>query len=317
MDQNRDPTTPKDASGDGQPLLKKRETASSRGHRLHIFSEVPVPPPSFFTSPCRTCSDVAVLSPSFYTTLCRSSSDVPVLSPSFYTTLCRSSTDVAVPPPSFFTSLCRTCTDVPVLSPSFYTTLCRSSSDVPVLSPSFYTSFCRSSSEIINFADLELSKPSTSLNLHHSPSQATGINPNISPLSPSPTKAGSTELPPPRTGVMPSGQGELLKPSSSQNLPSSPQAPWMNPNVSPLSPSPAKGASDQWPPLPVLRPAVSDLFLLSSLPTTGVLPTGHGDMPIGSPVIPQESLDQEVGELNCINFVFIFTSSFSVQYTRT
>ena len=113
------------------------------------------------------------------------------------------------------------------------------------------------------------------------------------------------------------GQGELLKPSSSQNLPSSPQAPWMNPNASPLSPSPAKGASAQWPPLPVLRPAVSDLFLLSSLPTTGVIPTGHGDMPIGSPVIPQEILDHEVGELNFLNFVFIFTSSFSVQYTST
>ena len=231
MDQHRDPTIPEDASGDGQPLLKKREIASAQDHRLHGFSEGPVPPPSFYTSLCRTCSDV------------------------------------------------------------------------PVPSPSFYTSLCRSCSDVINSAGLELSKPSTSQNLPHSPSQATGINPNISPLSPSPANGGSTELPPPRTGVMSSGQGELLKPSSSQNLPSSPQAPRTNPNVSPLSPSPAKGGFAQWPPLPVLRRSVSDLLPLSSLPTTAVIPTGQGDMHIESPVIPQESLDHEVGELNSLNFV--------------
>ncbi|XP_034709917.1 uncharacterized protein LOC117932733 [Vitis riparia] len=54
----RDLTTSHDASGDGQPQLKKRETVSVHDYRLRGFSRVAVPPPNFYPSLSRTSSDL-------------------------------------------------------------------------------------------------------------------------------------------------------------------------------------------------------------------------------------------------------------------
>ncbi|RVW95370.1 uncharacterized protein LOC132252666 [Vitis vinifera] len=141
----KDPTTSEDASGDGQPQLKKRETASVHDYRLHGFSRVAVPPPNF------------------------------------------------------------------------------------------YTNLSRTSSNLINSPGLDLPKLPSWQNFPHSP-LTPRMNPNVSTLSPSPVKGGSTELPPlpplrrsisellpvaspPRTGV--SGHGEMVtgSPVVSQDSP--------------------------------------------------------------------------------------------------
>ena len=54
----RDLTTSHDASGDGQPQLKKRETVSVHDYRLRGFSRVAVPPPNFYPILSRTSSDL-------------------------------------------------------------------------------------------------------------------------------------------------------------------------------------------------------------------------------------------------------------------